>query len=455
LYAANIPVAYKHSLFRWFFMWCVQTDMLQVVTANGIEQTRYQHLLGRLPGWTEHMQIAGMAGYVKTHTAMTPKTSARGKKCLFVCYAEHHAGDCYVMYDPKKRSILHSRDVLWLNKMYFKADAIKQEDVANPADEGSEAINDDSSADFSNSSSTDGGSDADTDLTDGGSDGDNDSTDTGSESSGHSLGQDWQYATPEETVEFNANSSDDSDTGSNTTNAGSDGETPGYRTRTGRRVKQPVIYDGTTRTSHELAALDIEEEFLNEVCLIGLDEAKVVNPDYRDEALTTEECILMSLTKEETIYSSIERAFGYVSSNGHHMLVAAALEDNQGEVFLVGATGKNYGNTAELNVMNYKQAMATVDKDEWDKAVEVEHNKMLKYNVFKVVNRKDVPKGVKMFDSAWAMKKKADGTFRARNAIRGFKQIDGLHYDSQDKSSPVATEVGIRIVFVLSLVFNY
>ena len=46
------------------------------------------------------------------------------------------------------------------------------------------------------------------------------------------------------------------------------------------------------------------------------------------------------------------------------MLVVATLADETGEIFLVGATGHNNGNTAELNVMNYKQAMATVDKEE-------------------------------------------------------------------------------------------
>ena len=43
------------------------------------------------------------------------------------------------------------------------------------------------------------------------------------------------------------------------------------------------------------------------------------------------------------------------------MLVTATLADESGEIFLAGATGHNYGNTAESNVMNYKQAMATVD----------------------------------------------------------------------------------------------
>ena len=72
------------------------------------------------------------------------------------------------------------------------------------------------------------------------------------------------------------------------------------------------------------------------------------------------------------------------------MLVVATLADETGDIFLVGATGHNYGNTAELNVMNYKQAMATVDKEEWMKAIKVEREKMVKYNVFKVIKLKDL-----------------------------------------------------------------
>ena len=46
------------------------------------------------------------------------------------------------------------------------------------------------------------------------------------------------------------------------------------------------------------------------------------------------------------------------------MLVSATLA-KAGEIFLVGATGHSYGSTTELNVMNYKQAMAKADKEEW------------------------------------------------------------------------------------------
>ena len=80
---------------------------------------------------------------------------------------------------------------------------------------------------------------------------------------------------------------------------------------------------------------------------------------------------------------------------------------------------------------------------------------MKKYNVFKVINRRDLPPGTKLFDSTWAMKKKPDGSYRARNAIRGFMQQDGTHYDKDDKSSPVVSTVGIRVAMVLTLVADW
>ena len=96
--------------------------------------------------------------------------------------------------------------------------------------------------------------------------------------------------------------------------------------------------------------------------------------------------------------------------------------------------------------------MKLKQQKEWDAAVKVEHDKMKKYNVFRVVNRNNLPPGTKLFDSTWAMKKKPDGTYRARNAIRGFMQQDGKHFDSHDKSSPVVSTVGVRIAMVLNLV---
>jgi Reverse transcriptase (RNA-dependent DNA polymerase) len=123
---------------------------------------------------------------------------------------------------------------------------------------------------------------------------------------------------------------------------------------------------------------------------------------------------------------------------------------------LVGAgVGGGFTNTQELHVMKYNEAMKTGDKEHWVKAVNEEHDRMVKYEVWKPVNRKDLPKGAKVLSTTWAMKKKSNGKFRARLNARGFEQIDGIHYDEDTKSSPVVNEATILIVLVLMLLAGW
>ena len=75
--------------------------------------------------------------------------------------------------------------------------------------------------------------------------------------------------------------------------------------------------------------------------------------------------------------------------------------------------------------------------------------------MFEVVKLDDVPKEEKMFTTTWAMKKKANGTYRARMNMRGFEQDDGEHYDSASISSPVTNDVSVRVLLVLMLMANF
>jgi hypothetical protein len=57
--------------------------------------------------------------------------------------------------------------------------------------------------------------------------------------------------------------------------------------------------------------------------------------------------------------------------------------------------------------------MSGKEKDEWQKAVDEEHQRMVDHEVFEVVTRKGIPKDAKVLTSTWAMKKKASGVHRA------------------------------------------
>ena len=105
--------------------------------------------------------------------------------------------------------------------------------------------------------------------------------------------------------------------------------------------------------------------------------------------------------------------------------------------------------------MKYKEAMNGPDKKEWDDAVDKEHERMTMKKVWKAVKKKDVPKGAKILSSTWAMKKKANGEYRARLTGRGYEQIDGIHFDESSIHAPVTNEVVVRVVMTLGLMAGW
>jgi hypothetical protein len=61
------------------------------------------------------------------------------------------------------------------------------------------------------------------------------------------------------------------------------------------------------------------------------------------------------------------------------------------ELGLVGAgVGGGFENIQELHVMKYNEALKTADKNKWEKAVEEEHERMVKCKVWKPVKKDDL-----------------------------------------------------------------
>ena len=51
---------------------------------------------------------------------MQPKVLDRGMTCVFVGYAVDHEGDCYLMWNPATMRVHTTRDVIWLNRFYYR-----------------------------------------------------------------------------------------------------------------------------------------------------------------------------------------------------------------------------------------------------------------------------------------------------------------------------------------------
>ena len=126
------------------------------------------------------------------------------------------------------------------------------------------------------------------------------------------------------------------------------------------------------------------------------------------------------------------------------------------ETILIGAgLGEGISNTIELHVKNYKQAMASIDRDKWLKAIDEEHNRMMQHEVWTAVDRSMVSGNGKILTTTWAMKKKANGTYRARVNARGYEQVKGIHYDESRTAAPVTNDTTIRIIYVLAILAGW
>ena len=91
----------------------------------------------------------------------------------------------------------------------------------------------------------------------------------------------------------------------------------------------------------------------------------------------------------------------------------------------------------------------------WEKAVEEEYQRFEANKCFEVVDRKDVGSSKKIMTSTWAMKMKSSGNFRARLNARGYEQVKGEHYTPNEVSSPVTSDVTIRVILVLMIMADW
>jgi hypothetical protein len=98
----------------------VKLDALQVITYNGVEQTRHEHFFGQLPSYIKYLRTWGEAGTIKIRADTDPKLKeTSGVVCKMIGYANHHSGETYQMFDPVSRRVYITRDVQWLGRMFW------------------------------------------------------------------------------------------------------------------------------------------------------------------------------------------------------------------------------------------------------------------------------------------------------------------------------------------------
>ena len=139
LVAANIPEHRRYLFAKEAFQTATKLDDLTVVEFKGQEKCRIQHWGEDIPRFVHSMIPWGWAGVVKTKRSFSAKLNNRGTVMMMVGYASNHTGDCYRMYNDATGRVHETRDVRWLERMFFS----KEGNVDLKSDDTEEISNND------------------------------------------------------------------------------------------------------------------------------------------------------------------------------------------------------------------------------------------------------------------------------------------------------------------------
>jgi hypothetical protein len=113
----------------------------------------------------------------------------------------------------------------------------------------------------------------------------------------------------------------------------------------------------------------------------------------------------------------------------------------------------------DKDTMYFHQAMKAPDRDEFVKATVKEMNDHIVSKNWELVPRQDVPAGVKVLDSVWAMKRKRDILtrkvlkYKARLKVHGGQQEFAVNFF--ETYSPVVTWAAVRLMTTLAWLNNW
>jgi hypothetical protein len=93
---------------------------LSNITAIKVQEKCSFYLLhyGWKPKVAPSLRVFGDMGVVTIKNNIQGKFKNRGTICMFMGYSVDHSNDVYRMLNLEPRNIIHSRDVVWLNKSF-------------------------------------------------------------------------------------------------------------------------------------------------------------------------------------------------------------------------------------------------------------------------------------------------------------------------------------------------
>ena len=142
--AANVPLSKRYILAKDCFNTMVKLDGMSIIKYNNNDKCRVEHWGEAIPPIHKHLVQWGWAGVVKTKDSKTAKLEERGQIMMMVGYSDDHTGDCYRMFNERTMKVLTTRDVKWLQRMYYdESGAIDLRGQPSTSDNESDTDNDD------------------------------------------------------------------------------------------------------------------------------------------------------------------------------------------------------------------------------------------------------------------------------------------------------------------------
>ena len=412
---ANVPTMYRYRCFLLAVEIAMILDSLVVVELDGIEQSRIKHFSGHLPKFAENLKTWGECGVVTIKTSNWPAVADRSVTCLMGGYVPDATGDTYKMYDPVRNVLYRTRDVIWMKRTYFEKtkvppadpydlfdDIITLQSWGDSDDDDLRSVIDDPiqgtifELDRSKDRNATDSSDSEDDDPEG-------------ETITAEPGEEEIEPDPGELEDEDDTQTEAVDNRTDEENAEEeDGETP--RTRSGRRVRN-------TKDRR----------------------------DNTDFAFNAYEYSSSWTPSEEKFHRGMRELRDFAMLK----LDMPSREHAENELSMVGATGDSFEKTQDLKVMKYAEAMDDPRREKVNEGIKVEHDKFVKYNVWKEIDETEALRTDRILDTTCAIKPKANGDMRSRVVIRGFQQKPGLQYNKDDLSAPVINLITIRVGIVL------
>lgn len=187
--------------------------------------------------------------------------------------------------------------------------------------------------------------------------------------------------------------------------------------------------------------VDIIEEDVKLVGFDGKDELEE-NLNKDDENLSDNDDDFKSLNNSKIDYKTPERNLKNTPELRRSNRERKQTQFYQSEVNTIYV---NYVNA--VSPENYDQAMNSIDRNEWKKAMNHEIDCLNKNETWELVEK---PRDKKIIDLKWIYTRKHDNTFKARLVARGFQQKEQL----VDLYSPVAKMQTLKLLLAYCVKFN-